>query len=196
MNRNIIVPCKLETHFTEIPDSMVFKRSNLTPVKNWIAGKCAKFLQRVGWLSPDFHIKEAYTKISFDTDKIVRFVMEQNHTIRAERGIDDLVVVMGASNFQQLTQELVTQPFMFQFPPQQSRLGGMMICIIPWIEGIALVPRSYLPIEEKIVEKMVAMTPEMARTERERLEGERAADAWNNFLGRKIVVHDSDYDED
>ena len=57
-----------------------------------------------------------------------------------------------------------------------------------------MVPKDYWPIDVRTVEKIVPMTPEMADDERKKLEGIKAADAWNRFLGRTVIECVSDED--
>jgi hypothetical protein len=190
MNHQIILPTKRSVNY-------LVNYGKLTVKKNgWLANKLISFLLYLKIVKWNIYETETITTISICVDDYIRFVNKERNKIGRDYGNRDLILIMGPRQFQEIVKQEVFVPMVFTWPDKNTALNvcGLITCVLPWIDGVVLVPREYWPIDTKIVEKVVAMTPEMADDERKKQEGIRAANMWNRFMGRTVT--ESYVDED
>lgn len=161
-------------------------------------------LKQSKWLQPDQEEVVQYERVEFQPDAVIQFLRRELNNLIRRYNIDQVICVMGAKQFHEATGAMESKyPFHFEhratyytnsgyYDAPTPRIAGVLVCVLPWVDGVTLIPRAMWPIEVQPVPTRVALTPDQARTEADRLAGLRAADAWNSFMGRTIIEPDLD----
>lgn len=190
-NLRLIKPTRVQWNITANREVLLFRQTN------GIRKIVLSILRRLGWVVEK---DERFATIeSFDVEmgKLLNVVLNIRNELYRSYDIHDLILIIGSKQFMEINKQLMTTPFMFTVPNDfcETKIAGLITCVLPWIDGVVLVPRDYWPLDTKVVEVIVAMTPEMAKDERERAEGDRAAMLWNQFMGRTVIERVSDEDD-
>lgn len=154
-----------------------------------LANDAVATLKGLGWLKRRQIELETVETFMVEAEKLERFIMQNHYDLMGRFGVRDNVVIIGSKQWFELTRYMVTQPFLinmadFSFPVNQNRLHGLMVVILPWMDGTVLVPKEYLPIEQKLVPSGVMVTDEARRRIEMEREGLLAAKLWNDYMGR------------
>lgn len=156
----------------------------------WVVLASIWALKRFKMLKPCKREHEGVQTIQVEYNNLARFIMERHHELISRYGVKDLVVIMGSRMFMELQHQASPMAFpmvfnLSDFETPQNRLCGMLVIVLPWMDGTVLVPKEYMPIDERIVKIPVPATDEECREMRQKFEGEKAAALWNNFMGRE-----------
>lgn len=166
-------------------EKLMFKRRRVKKTVRKRANACVNILKQIGWLKPDQIEVCHYNTITFNPESFDSMVTEWHHRLRCRYNLDECSLVMGPAQWNQLIvgSNMNSFDYPMRFTSEQMgsrRFRGMAVIVLPWMDGITIVPKSYLPIETRVVEKEVPIS-------REKLEGRAAAEAWNRFMGREPI---------
>lgn len=112
-------------------------------------------LKGIGWLTPYRFQSETIESVTIDYHQLERFILENHYELVRRFNIKDSVVLMGPAQFYELTKQTMREPLVVPLSDFQcgfqNRLRGMFVVVLPWMDGTVLVPKEYLPIENKLV---------------------------------------------
>lgn len=118
------------------------------------AGTLSRFLwwclEKLRVLDPHYDVVQTWTFIPEDHPALVQRVFEAVRTVDNHRSLEDVVVVMGAKDFQELTGAphmptmftVEVGPFSRQGPYYGRELFGLPVHIVPYVSGFAILPKA------------------------------------------------------
>lgn len=129
------------------------QRSHISKIKNWISDICYRILD---WLGD--HITEepylAYRTAVIDTDTVADFVAKSVSEMMNHYHRKPAIVLLGEQEFRELTQnqswidfwsfplDLIygREMILFGMPVRNTTRMGLKVVVIPWMNGIVVLP--------------------------------------------------------
>jgi hypothetical protein len=149
------------------------------------ANACVNILKQCGWLVDDYERVQTFSveTIEFDTVDFVRQCIRHVSDIQRHFNRRPRWLLVGGKQFHDICGQWIDYPFSV---PLNSLNGypeffGLQVHVLPWIDGIALVPEEYLPARE-VPGAILVRKP--SEDEINEAAGKIAAAAWNDFMGR------------
>lgn len=159
--------------------------------KNWLlratGNMAVRVLKSIGWLTRKTYEHVTMETVTFDADRFVEYFHRQLNELRI-RGVENGVVIIGAKQFSDVTRSFLTQhPFSFKLDSYRygPEVVGMKIIVLPWVDGVAIVPENRIPMKEIIRERELSEYPTIDLLKAvEKRDGKAAAFLWNEMMGR------------
>lgn len=155
------------------------------------ANAAANLLQQIGWLAKEQVNYEQMQTVTINEDRILDFVARYCRGVFVQHGYgaSDFLLFIGPKQLELIAEatEPITKPFCHEV--QQGSLFGMLLCVLPWMDGILPVPKRYLPLDVKIQEVVRRETDEERREREGRERANAAAAAWNSLMDMPPTKH-------
>jgi len=117
----------------------------------WLGGLAEKFLKRIGWLKNDWFTSTTFETISFNPEHVLEFVHTQLSDLMRRYNMQDGTIIIGGQDFAKVSKAILNTPFQYNteiYDQHRRHICGLKVCVIPWMEGIVIVPQELLPIKE------------------------------------------------
>lgn len=158
------------------------------PFKRWLGNACTWTLKKLGWLTPKREQFTTVTTVSFEPEHVFEFLHREIHEMSRRYNLDKGVVVMGAKQFNEVAKCALSSPlgYRMQVRDAGAKIIGMSVIVLPWVDGVVILPETMLPLKEVVQWKSLSDYSYMdLLKDIERRDDEDGARQWNAVMGRE-----------